>query len=138
MDDMNPVQMWLLGLLSLLVTLVVIVGSCAAIPQYNVYQQEKSGEAEFKRAEQNRRIQVEEAQAELDAASLLAEADIIRAAGIAEANAIIGATLTKEYIEWRFVEGLHDGSSEIIYVPTEANLPILEASRLSPLEPSSE
>lgn len=27
------------------------------------------------------------------------------------------------------VEGLHDGSSEVIYVPTEANIPILEATR---------
>ena len=34
-----------------------------------------------------------------------------------------------EYITWKWVEGLHDGSSETIYIPTEANLPILEANR---------
>ena len=36
-------------------------------------------------------------------------------------------SLTPEYIKWKWVEGLHDGSSEVIYVPTETNLPILEA-----------
>lgn len=30
----------------------------------------------------------------------------------------------------KWVKGLTDGSSEVIYVPTEANLPILEAGRI--------
>jgi len=119
----------ILVLLAILVVAVMGVGACAAVPQYQVYQQEKKGEAEFKRAEQNRRIKVEEARAELDSASLKAEADAIRAEGIAEANRIIGASITPEYIQWRWVEGLHDGNGETIYIPTEANLPILEAMR---------
>jgi hypothetical protein len=28
-----------------------------------------------------------------------------------------------------WIQGLQDGSSETIYIPTEANLPILEATR---------
>lgn len=111
--------------------LLAIAGGCWAIPQYDVYQQQKSGEAAFKKAEQDRRIRVEEAQADLDAAELDKQADIIRAEGIAEANEIIGKSITTEYLQWRWIEGLHDGSSEIIYVPTEANIPILEAFRLS-------
>jgi len=97
------------------------------LPKYGVYAKELSGKAELKEAEWNRQIAIEEAEAEKASATLKAEADIIRAGGIAEANRIISATLTKEYITWKWVEGLHDGSSEVIYVATEANLPILEA-----------
>lgn len=132
-DDPNPITIFVLGVLAVIVLGFLVVGSCWAVPQYNVYQQEKSGEAEFKKAEQNRRITVEEAQAELDASDLIRQADVIRAEGIAEANRIIGGSITDEYLRWRFIEGLHDGNSEVIYVPTEANLPILEAGRLAAL-----
>ena len=97
------------------------------LPKYGVYAKELSGKAELKEAEWNRQIAIEEAEAEKASATLKAEADIIRAGGIAEANRIISATLTKEYITWKWVEGLHDGSSVVIYVATVANLPILEA-----------
>ena len=134
----GPIVTFVLGLLAVIILGFLVVGSCWAIPQYNVYEQEKSGEAEFKKAEQNRRITVEEAQAELDASALVAEADVIRAQGIADANEIIGGSITEEYLRWRFIEGLHDGSSEIIYVPTEANLPILEAGRFGSIETPAE
>lgn len=98
-------------------------------PKYNVYQRELSGQAELREAEWSRQIVVQEAQAELESADLKRQTDVVRANGVAEANRIIAKSLTKEYIQWRWVEGLHDGSSEVIYVPTEANLPILEATR---------
>ena len=88
-----------------------------------------SGQAQLNKASFNRQIAVAEAEAELESAVLKKKTDIIRAEGIAEANVIISGSLTKEYITWRWVEGLHDGSSEVIYIPTEANLPILEAMR---------
>ncbi|UCF13227.1 MAG: hypothetical protein JSW06_02940 [Thermoplasmatales archaeon] len=33
------------------------------------------------------------------------------------------------YLRYLWIQGLHDGSSEVIYIPTEANLPILESVR---------
>ena len=96
-------------------------------PIYHVWSSEMSGKAELREAEWNKQIAIEEAKAELESSTLKAEADIIRAEGIAESNRIISETLTSEYITWKWVEGLHDGSSEVIYVPTEANLPLLEA-----------
>lgn len=99
-------------------------------PQYNVYSKRLKGEAELAQAELNRQIRVEEAKAGKEAALYDKSTDSIRAIGIAEANKIINASLTDRYIRWKWVEGLHDGSSEIIYVPTEANLPIMEAGRL--------
>lgn len=118
----------------------IIVGGLWGCPNYRVWQQEKEGEAERARAEQNRQITITEAiakneaatsqaQAAIKIASARAEAEIIRARGAAEANRIIDSTLTDRYLRYRWVEGLNDGNSEVIYVPTEANLPLLEAGK---------
>lgn len=64
---------------------------------------------------------------ELVSAEKNAEIEVVKAKGIAEANQIIGESITQGYLHYRFIEGLNDGNTEVIYVPTEANLPILEA-----------
>ena len=114
----------------------LIAGIFWAMPQYNVYSKEKSGEAKLKEATFSRQIAVEEAQAELDAASLLKEAEVIRAQGAADSVEIIGQSLEENptYIDYLFVNGLHNEFGEIIYIPTEANMPILEAGRLQALQ----
>jgi regulator of protease activity HflC (stomatin/prohibitin superfamily) len=66
---------------------------------------------------------------ELQKAKKDAEIEIARAKGAAEANRIIAGSITPEYIQYLWVQGLNDEHSEVIYVPTEANLPILEALR---------
>ena len=98
-----------------------------AYPNYKVYAKELNGKAQLKEAEWNRQIAVQEAQALKESAKLKADAEVIRAEGIAKANEIIAGSITAEYIKYKFVEGLNDGNTEVIYVPTEANLPILEA-----------
>ena len=116
--------------LSLVIAIVALpMWGC---PQYNVWQKELAGQAELKQAEWNRQIEVQEAQAKMDAAKMLAEAEVERAKGVAEANEIIGQSLKENeaYLRYLWIQGLQDGSSEVIYVPTEANLPILEATRL--------
>ncbi len=111
------------------VVMAVIAVPLWGLPRFGVYKANLAGQAELSQAQHNRQIAIAEAEAELASASLKAEADVIRAAGIAEANEIIGKSITSEYIQWRWVEGLHNGETEVIYVPTEANLPILEATR---------
>lgn len=109
----------------------LIVVAMWALPQYRVWQQELSGKAKLAEAEWSRRIAVQEAQAELDSAQLLAESEIIRARGVAEANEVIGTSLqgNEAYLRYLWIQGLHDGSGETVYVATEAGLPILEATR---------
>lgn len=47
------------------------IGSCMYIrPKYRVWSQEMEGKAEFAKAEQNRRIKIEEAKANLEAEKL--------------------------------------------------------------------
>ena len=112
---------------TVVVVILLILGLLWGIPNYNVYSRELNGKAQLREAEWNRQIAVQEAEAIKESASLKAEAEVIRAEGIAEANEIIAGSLTDEYIRYKFVEGLNDGNTEVIYVPTEANLPILEA-----------
>jgi preprotein translocase subunit SecF len=116
--------------LSIVIILVCIVGLFIAIPYYNVWQQEMSGRAEFAKAEQNRKIKIEEAKANLEAEKLNAQAEIERAKGAAEAIRIENGSLTPSYIQYLWVRqqsNLNDKT--VIYIPTEANLPILEANR---------
>jgi len=110
------------------IVILLLIGTYMwGMPKYRVYSLTKLREAQLKQAEWNRQITIKEAEAERESSLLKKETDITRAEGIAEANRIISVSLTEEYIKWKWVEGLHDGSSEVIYVPTEANLPILEA-----------
>ena len=66
---------------------------------------------------------------------MLAKAEVRRAEGIASANKIIAEGLggPAGYLRWKFIEMLEETSNNpgrtIIYIPTEAGLPILEAGR---------
>jgi predicted Holliday junction resolvase-like endonuclease len=105
----------------------VLGGGCYAFPKYNVWQQGLAGQAELKRAEQNRQIKIQEARAIKESAKDLAEAEVIRAGGVAKAQEIINQTLTARYIQWLMAESMSEQTCDVRYIPTEANLPILEA-----------
>lgn len=102
-----------------------------AIPTYTVWSQEMSGRAEFAKAEQNRRIKIEEAKANLEAEKLNAQAEVERAKGAAEAIKIENGSITPTYIQYLWVRQQNTATDKVIYIPTEANLPILEAKATS-------
>ncbi len=105
-------------------------GGCAAYPVYNVWASEQEGKAEFVRAEQNRKIKIEEAKANLEAEKLNAEAEIERAKGAAKAIEIENGSITENYIRYLWVRQQNNlNDKTVIYIPTEGSLPILEASR---------
>lgn len=124
----------------ILLVLVLVAGGLWGCPQYRVYDQRMDGQAALARAESERRVLVREAEARRDAASALAEAEIARARGVAEANQIIGESLqgNEGYLRYLWIQALDEGQ-QVIYVPTEAGLPILEAggrvmSRQAPVQ----
>ena len=89
---------------------------------YNVWSMQMSGKANLAKAEQDRKILVAQANAEFEAAK-------------ARAKAIeIMGQKAKQYPEYRyqefiaaFAEALNRGDIEkVIFVPTEANIPIVE------------
>jgi len=114
------------------VVLFLILGGVIGCPYYNVWQQEMSGKAEYAKAEQNRKIKIEEAKANLEAEKLNAQAEIERAKGAAEAIKIENGSVTPTYIQYLWVrqQNLSGENTKIIYIPTEAGLPLLEAGRV--------
>ncbi|ERI85805.1 hypothetical protein HMPREF1981_01392 [Bacteroides pyogenes F0041] len=117
-------------LLTGILAVLIIIGAFIAVPYYNVWQQEMSGRAEFAKAEQNRKIKIEEAKANLEAEKLNAQAEIERAKGAAEAIKIENGSITAAYIQYLWVRQQNNlNNKTVIYIPTEANLPVLEAVR---------
>ena len=120
------------------VILVVVISMAFIRPWYNVWLQEMEGKAEFAKAEQNRKIKIEEARANLEAEKLNAQAEIERAKGAAEAIKIENGSITPTYIQYLWVRQQSDLSNKtVIYIPTETNLPLLESTRMNQIAPTN-
>lgn len=116
-----------------IVLLVVVVGlALLGGPIYGVWASEQNGKAQLAQATYSKQIAVQEAQAKMDSAKLLADAEIERAKGVAQANEIIGDSLknNEEYLRYLYINGISENpEKQVIYIPTEAGLPILEAGK---------
>ncbi len=66
---------------------------------------------------------------ELQKAKKDAEIEVARAEGVAKANEVIAGSITSNYLKYLWIQGLQKNETQVVYVPTEANLPILEAKR---------
>jgi len=123
--DVGKVTVFTIFLLIGLVVLMMV-----GCPHYNVWNQNMRGQAELARAEYNKRILVVEAEMNLEVERFNARAEVERATGAAEAMGVIrdSGYLNELYILYRWVLDIHP-RAQIIYVPTEGMLPILEAGR---------
>lgn len=122
---------WNFAWRTILVVIVIIIAAMWGLPNYSVYRNRLEGEAEFVRAQQNRQIAIQEAHAKKESAKDLADAEVIRAEGVAKANKIIGESLrgNDSYLHYLFINNMEHTKNQVIYLPTEAGLPILEANR---------
>lgn len=112
---------------SVLMGLMLIGGLAAGCPHYNVWQQGLAGQAKLRRAEQEKLIMISQAKAEVEAAKYRAQA--IEAVG--KAAKAYPEYRTQEFIG-AFAEALANGDiDQIIYVPTEAGIPIVENRRIN-------
>jgi regulator of protease activity HflC (stomatin/prohibitin superfamily) len=123
--------LYILGLIALITVFFTTLSFLSAT--FKPWFAEQDGRAELAQAEQNRQIAVLEATAKREAAVQLADAEIERARGVAEANRIIGDSLkgNEDYLRYLYINGITEGAhaGQIIYIPTEAGIPILEAGR---------
>lgn len=112
-----------------IVCIFVILGLMFGIPIYNVWEQGLAGEAELKRAEQTRQVKVLEAKAKFDSAEYENKAEVKRAEGVAAANKIVADGLggPEGYLRYLWIQGLQTNNMQVVYIPTEAGLPLLEA-----------
>lgn len=117
----------------LTMVMLLNLSGCAACPGY-VYNSEREGEAILAQANSETKVKTLEAQALKQSAIYQAEAEVERAKGVAQANKIIGDSLkdNEGYLRWLWIKGLEDQATkapQIIYLPTEAGMPVLEATR---------
>lgn len=114
-----------LGLIAMIVFFMFV------FPLLKPWWASQDGKAELAQAEQNRQIAVLEAIAKKESATQLAQAEIERAKGVAEANRIIGESLqgNQDYLKYLWITEVatHDSQKTTVYIPTEANIPLLEA-----------
>jgi hypothetical protein len=130
-NETKCIVKWVIGVVFTLATIVIV--SMWLYPKYNVYCQRLQGEAILAHAQSSREVAVAEAKAKMESAELLAQAEISRAKGVAQANQIIGQSLkdNEAYLRYLWIQNLEGaGDHQVIYVPTECGLPILEAGRL--------
>lgn len=106
-------------------TALTVVAWLGIGPIYRVWSAQKDGEAVLAHAHAARMVLVTQAEAEREAAVKRAEAIKI----VGQAAKDFPEYRTQEFIG-AFAEALREGKmSQVIYVPTEANIPITEAGR---------
>ena len=114
--------------------IIAITVGMVGCPSYNVYAARKQGEALLAHAQASKEIAVAEAKAKYESSTLLANAEVERAKGVAKANAIIGESLknNESYLRYLWITEVANNNTgkTVVYVPTQNNLPILEATRL--------
>lgn len=108
---------------------IVVGGLAFGLPQYGVYTKTLNGKAQLQEAEFTRQVAVLEAKAKLDSAKELAQAEVERAKGVAEANRIIGDSLkgNNDYLSYLWITGLEEGNKNgnktVYMIPTQGNIP---------------
>lgn len=109
---------------------IIILLAMWLMPKYRIYRQDLAGQANLRQQEWEKKILIEGAKAKKESATLEAEAEIERAKGVSKANEIISDSLkgNEAYLRYLWIDKMADNQN-VIYVPTEAGLPILEAGR---------
>lgn len=124
-SDLLPYLLLVGGIIALLMII---------IPPYSVWSAHKRGQAELAQAKNEQMVQVTIAEGRFKAAEMNKKAAIIEAEAVAKQIETIGTNLQKHdlYLKWQWIKMMEDrDGDETIYVPTEANMPILEANRFA-------
>ena len=124
--DLNELGYTVIGILMITTLIIIIALVMIIIPKYTVWTKTLKGEAMLREAEYSKKIQVEEAKANLEAEKLNAKAEVERAKGMAKAMNVEGGKLTDTYIKYLWVKNMNNSKNTKIYIPTEAGIPILE------------
>jgi regulator of protease activity HflC (stomatin/prohibitin superfamily) len=113
--------------------IIVIGWILVGYPKWRVWASHQEGLADLQRAKNEQQIQIAQAQSRYDAAGLNSKAAVIEAEAVALQIQAIGSELKNHdlYLRWQWIQMMEKQESETttVYVPTEANLPILEATR---------
>lgn len=127
MEVSTVVEIVVIGIVCL-ITFWILVG----YPRWRVWASHQRGLADLAQANNEQQIQIAKAKARKEAANLNKEAAIIEAQAVSAQIKEIGEQLSSHdlYLRWQWIKMMEENETDkVIYVPTEANLPILEARR---------
>jgi len=120
------------------ITLYVVVGIIGLVtimfklPTFTRYQVLLNAQNELAAQNYLKQVAIATAEAKNESAKFEAEAEITRAKGVAQAIQIIGDSLkgNESYLKYLWINNMGNNTGkDVIYVPTEANLPIIEAGK---------
>ena len=127
---MNDVTGIILGVLSFILLIAICMWT---FPQYGVYQQGLSGKAKLREAEFSKQVQIEQAKADLESATLWADAEVERAKGVAESTEIISEQLqmNEAYLQYLAIQAqmsmANSPNHTTIYIPSGINgIPVVK------------
>lgn len=126
---------FLIGIIVVITVIIaLIITAMLVLPIYKRWSASLMGQAELNQAEYNRQIATLEAKQKMESAEYLNKAEIIRAEGVAKANQIIAEGLggPEGYLRYLWIQALsqdNKATPQVIYIPTEAGMPILEAGK---------
>ena len=117
-----------IGIIALVLIILLMMWG---MPRYGIYSSRKAGEAELAEANYAEQVEIAKANARLKSAELNKQAEIIDAEAVSESIKTIGDALkdNQGYLQWQFIRNLNETDNKVIYIPTEASLPILEAGK---------
>lgn len=129
----NPVLMVLAWAIGIVAAISILIGVVYVYKKGQVWMASQSGQAVLAEAEFSRQARVEEARAKSAAAELEGQAELTRAEFSAKANAALSDGLggPEAYLRYLYIRMLEEqgNAGQVIYIPTEAGMPILEAGR---------
>ena len=133
-DEQRMYRRWVIWIATaIIVVIVVFIGIIfawkAITPKLNLYKANTENQKVISQQRAQSDAAVYAAKSTVTQSKAMAEAEIERAKGAAAAQAIIADTLTEPYLRYLYIQGLGTSEHEVIYLPTEAGLPILEAGR---------
>lgn len=118
------------GIIVVVIFFIGIIFAWKAVtPKLNLYKANTENQKVISQQRAQSDAAVYAALSTVTQSKAMAEAEVERAKGAAQAQEIIANTLTEPYLRYLYIQGLGTSSHEVIYLPTEAGLPILEAGR---------
>ena len=120
------------GLVLIVFVCALVVGAAFGIPAFFRYQTRMNAQNELAAQQYLKQVAIATAEAKNESAKYEAEAEVTRAGGVAQANKIIADGLggPEGYLRYLYIDMLKEQQDkQIVYVPTEAGLPILEAGK---------
>ena len=117
--------------IGLFIAIALVAAWMAVYPRWRVWADKKRGEATLAEANYAQQVAIADARARKEAATLNKDAEIIDAQAVAISVETIGKALhnNEGYLRWQWIKMMGHTDSDVIYVPTEAGLPILEAGK---------